>query len=135
MAEKLFTGTLNHNQNKKNLPDNPDPPPPPPRPRPPLPPPSISPHFFNCTMTGFLDSYLADLDPALSKFHFYINSWSASTRPPPTPSLPPTPSPKKKNFYFKSYTYFNTWVTSPPPFYYLLRVKYLQRSLYILVKI
>ena len=88
MTEKLFTGTLNHNQNKKNLPDNP-----PPRPRPPLPPPSISPHFFNCTMTGFLDSYLADLDPAFSKFHFYINSWSASTRPPPTSSPPP---PKKK---------------------------------------
>ena len=49
----------------------------------------FTPFFFNCTctMTGFHDSYLADLDPAFSKFHIYINSWSASTRPSPTPGL------------------------------------------------
>ena len=86
----------------------------------PRPLPRFSPIFLNCTITVFLYSYLADLDPAFSKIHIYINSWSASTRPSPTP----------RTFYFKFYTYFNSWVTSPPQFYYLLRVKYLQCSLY-----
>ena len=80
----------------------------------------VSPIFLSCTITVFLYSYLADLDPAFSKIHIYINSWSTSTRPSPT----------SRTFYFKFYTYFNSWVTSPPPFYYLLRVKNLQCSLY-----
>ena len=107
----VFTST-------RHLPDNPDPPPP----RPPLPLIRFFPILSTCTMTGFLDSYLADLDPAFSKFHIYINNWPAFTRPSPTPA-----------FYFKFYTYFNSWVTYPPPFYHLFRVKYAMFFVYNLL--